>query len=43
MANFDEIIKIAIKLVKSTLKKSIKVKRVTNYELKCTFFFYFPI
>ena len=43
VANFADIIKVAIILVKITLKNSIKVKRVTDYTLKYNFYLYYPV
>ena len=43
VANFVEIIKISITLIKPTRKDSIKIKRCRENESKCNFYLYFPI
>ena len=41
VVNSVDIIKTAIMFIKTTFKKSIKVKRSKNYVLKCNFYLYF--
>ena len=43
VANFVEIIKISVMLIKATRKDSIKIKRFRENESKCNFYLYFPI
>ena len=43
LAIFADIIKIAITLIKTNFQDTINVKRITNYVLKCNFYFYFLI
>ena len=40
---FADSIKSTIMSTKAILKNSIKAKRITNYVLKCNFYFIFPI
>ena len=42
ISNFADIIKIITKLIETTSNKSVKVKRIANYVLKCNFYLYFP-
>ena len=41
LANFADIIKIAIMFIKTTFKDSKKGKRIRNYSLKCSLYLYF--
>ena len=43
VANFADIIKIATIFISKTFKDSNKVKRITNYVLKCNLYLYFLI
>ena len=42
-ANFTNIIRIAVTLIKTTFQSSIKVKITTKYVFKCSFNLYFMI